>query len=102
LSHLVICRAGSSTLAELAAVGRPAFLIPFPFASDNHQEKNARLFERASAARVFLQDQSTSAQLADAIREMAQHAAAGVDMRQAVLTLHTAEGLDVIVRNLVA
>jgi UDP-N-acetylglucosamine--N-acetylmuramyl-(pentapeptide) pyrophosphoryl-undecaprenol N-acetylglucosamine transferase len=41
-AHLVICRAGASTVAELAAVGRPALLIPYPFATDDHQTANAR------------------------------------------------------------
>ena len=43
-ASLLICRSGSSTLSEIAAVGRAAVLVPFPFASDNHQEKNARVF----------------------------------------------------------
>ena len=42
-ASLVVCRAGSSTLAEIAAVGRAAVLVPFPFASDNHQKKRACL-----------------------------------------------------------
>ncbi len=45
-AHLVICRAGASTVAELAAVGRPALLIPYPFATDDHQTANARAFSR--------------------------------------------------------
>jgi UDP-N-acetylglucosamine--N-acetylmuramyl-(pentapeptide) pyrophosphoryl-undecaprenol N-acetylglucosamine transferase len=46
-AHLVICRAGASTVAELAAVGRPAILIPYPHASDDHQTANARAFAEA-------------------------------------------------------
>ncbi len=57
-SSLLICRSGSSTLAEIATVGRAAVLAPFPFASDNHQEKNARVFSDAGAA--FLMPQGTS------------------------------------------
>lgn len=49
-ASFVICRAGASTLAELAAVGRPAVLVPFPFAADDHQTKNAESFARAGAA----------------------------------------------------
>lgn len=41
-AHLVITRAGASTIGELAAVGRPAIFIPYPYAKDNHQEHNAR------------------------------------------------------------
>jgi UDP-N-acetylglucosamine--N-acetylmuramyl-(pentapeptide) pyrophosphoryl-undecaprenol N-acetylglucosamine transferase len=46
-THLVICRAGASTVAELAALGRPAILIPYPHATDDHQTANARAFAEA-------------------------------------------------------
>lgn len=50
---LVLCRAGATSLAELAAVGAPAVLVPFPFATDNHQEHNAAdLVERGAAVMV--------------------------------------------------
>lgn len=42
-AHLVICRAGASSVAELAAAGRPALLVPFPHAMDDHQTANAKL-----------------------------------------------------------
>jgi UDP-N-acetylglucosamine--N-acetylmuramyl-(pentapeptide) pyrophosphoryl-undecaprenol N-acetylglucosamine transferase len=46
-AHLVICRAGASTVAELAALGRPAILIPYPYAADDHQTANAHAFAEA-------------------------------------------------------
>ncbi|MGB1013085.1 MAG: undecaprenyldiphospho-muramoylpentapeptide beta-N-acetylglucosaminyltransferase, partial [Nannocystaceae bacterium] len=49
-ADLVLCRAGATTVAELAAVGKPAVLIPFPFATDNHQELNARALVEGGAA----------------------------------------------------
>ena len=45
-AHLVICRAGASTVAELAAVGRPALLVPYPYATDDHQTANAARLRR--------------------------------------------------------
>jgi UDP-N-acetylglucosamine--N-acetylmuramyl-(pentapeptide) pyrophosphoryl-undecaprenol N-acetylglucosamine transferase len=69
-ASLVVCRSGSSTLAELAAVRRAAILIPFPFASDNHQEKNARLFTDKSAAEILIQGTSTGKDLAEKIRDV--------------------------------
>lgn len=54
-ADLVICRSGASTLAELAAVKKPALLVPFPFAAANHQEANARVLEKAGAARCLLE-----------------------------------------------
>ena len=47
---LVIARAGATTLAELCAIGRPSILIPFPYAADDHQAKNAEALERLGAA----------------------------------------------------
>ena len=55
VADLVVARAGASTLAELAAFGLPSILIPYPNAAGNHQWHNARLFERAGAARVVEQ-----------------------------------------------
>ncbi len=54
-ADLVICRAGATTLAELAAAGRPAILVPFPFASDDHQRANAEAVRDAGAA-VMIED----------------------------------------------
>jgi UDP-N-acetylglucosamine--N-acetylmuramyl-(pentapeptide) pyrophosphoryl-undecaprenol N-acetylglucosamine transferase len=48
-AQLVICRAGASTVAELAASGRPAILVPYPYATDDHQAANARAFVTAGA-----------------------------------------------------
>ena len=54
-ADLVLCRSGASTLAELAAQRAAAILVPFPAAAANHQELNARVLERAGAARVMLE-----------------------------------------------
>lgn len=64
---LVISRAGATTIAELAACGKPAVLIPFPHAIYGHQERNARVLERAGAAQVILDGGLTGAVLADAV-----------------------------------
>jgi len=66
-SSLVICRAGASTLSELASVGRAAIFIPLPTAADNHQEKNARIFEEAGGALVIPQGSLSGAQFAEKI-----------------------------------
>jgi len=46
-ADLLVCRAGATTLAEIAAAGRPAILVPYPFAADDHQRRNAEAVERA-------------------------------------------------------
>lgn len=72
-ASLVICRAGASTLSELARVKRAAILIPLPTASDNHQAKNAQAFEKAGAAKVLIQTHAQGKDLADMIRNALNH-----------------------------
>jgi len=62
-AHLVIARAGASTVAELAAAGRPAILVPYPHAIDNHQYFNANAFEDAGGGWVMPQEGFTAAAL---------------------------------------
>lgn len=69
-ARLVIARAGASTLSELTALGLPSFLVPFPHAADDHQTANARDLVEAGAARLFVQAETTSEQLAAAIAEV--------------------------------
>ena len=67
-ADLVISRAGATAVAELAAAGRAALLIPFPGATDQHQLENARAMEKAGAARVLVQSELTPERLAGEIR----------------------------------
>jgi UDP-N-acetylglucosamine--N-acetylmuramyl-(pentapeptide) pyrophosphoryl-undecaprenol N-acetylglucosamine transferase len=62
-AHLVVARAGASTVAELACAGRPAVLVPLPHAIDDHQTANARALEEAGAAWVVPQPGFTPAML---------------------------------------
>lgn len=52
-ADLVLCRAGASTVSELGAAGKPAILVPFPYAADNHQLMNAEAFARTGAGIVI-------------------------------------------------
>ena len=63
-AHLVICRAGASTVEELAAAGRPAILVPLPIAADDHQSANGRALVAAGAAIMIPQASFTPARLA--------------------------------------
>ncbi len=54
-AHLVMSRSGASTVAELAAAGKPALLVPFAAAADEHQRRNAEVMEEAGAA-LMLQE----------------------------------------------
>ena len=67
-AHLVIARSGSSSVSELAVIGRPSILVPFPHAVDDHQTANARAFEAAGGCLVIPQPEFTADRLA---RELA-------------------------------
>lgn len=69
-THLVIARAGASTLAEVAAAGRPAILVPLPIATDDHQTANARSFEETGAGWLVPQPQFTAADLAKRVQKL--------------------------------
>ena len=70
-SHLVIARAGASTIAELTAAGRPAILIPLPSATDDHQTWNAREMARSGGARMIAQADFTAIELAKQMQKLA-------------------------------
>ena len=73
-AHLVICRAGASTVAELTAAGRPALLVPYPHAADDHQAANAQRLDDAGAAWLMPQDHFTPQALATRIQELMRNA----------------------------
>jgi UDP-N-acetylglucosamine--N-acetylmuramyl-(pentapeptide) pyrophosphoryl-undecaprenol N-acetylglucosamine transferase len=70
-AHLIIARAGASTIAELTAAGRPAILIPLPIATDDHQTVNAREMAKAGGARMIVQSAFTPATLAAQVEAIA-------------------------------
>ena len=72
-ADLVIARAGATTVAELGVVGKPAILVPYPFAADNHQEVNAREMADAGAALMFRQSELTAEKLAASVAELARN-----------------------------
>jgi UDP-N-acetylglucosamine--N-acetylmuramyl-(pentapeptide) pyrophosphoryl-undecaprenol N-acetylglucosamine transferase len=70
-ADLVVCRAGATTLSELAAAGRPAVLVPLPTAADDHQRKNAQVIARAGGAEVIDERDLTGERLATVITQLA-------------------------------
>lgn len=66
-ADIIVSRAGATTLAEIGVMGKPAILIPYPFAADNHQEKNGSWYVDSGAALLFLQKDLTSDKLAEEI-----------------------------------
>ncbi|MCM2277648.1 MAG: undecaprenyldiphospho-muramoylpentapeptide beta-N-acetylglucosaminyltransferase [Oligoflexia bacterium] len=101
-ASLLICRAGSSTLSEIAAVGRAALLIPFPFASDNHQERNARILAERGAALLLVQAKATGVDLARIVRRLQQHPAELDRMEAAVRQFYRPEAARDVVSGFLA
>src|SRR5215475_8035315 len=66
-ADLVLCRSGASTVAEIAAAGKPAVFVPFPLAADDHQRRNAEAMERAGAAVVLEETRLDDVWLVDTI-----------------------------------
>lgn len=71
--HLAITRSGASTVAELTCIGRPAILVPYPHAMDDHQTANARAVEQAGAAWLVPQPALTADSLADRLTDLLAH-----------------------------
>jgi UDP-N-acetylglucosamine--N-acetylmuramyl-(pentapeptide) pyrophosphoryl-undecaprenol N-acetylglucosamine transferase len=74
-AHLVLCRAGASTLAELTALGRVGILVPYPFAAHQHQEKNALYLQEARAAFLIRNEELTGEKIAAMIEQLLSHRA---------------------------
>ncbi len=71
-ADLVLCRAGATTTAELIAAGKASIMVPFPFAADDHQRKNAEALQAAGAARMILQEDLSADRLATEIEKLVQ------------------------------
>jgi UDP-N-acetylglucosamine--N-acetylmuramyl-(pentapeptide) pyrophosphoryl-undecaprenol N-acetylglucosamine transferase len=66
-ADLIVCRAGAGTVSELAAAGKPSILVPFPFAADDHQTRNAQALEHVGAARLVRDAEMTGEKLFEAV-----------------------------------
>jgi len=72
-ADLIVCRAGATTTAELIAAGKASLMIPFPFAADDHQRKNAEAMRDSGAARMILEQDLSASGLAKQIIELARN-----------------------------
>lgn len=86
-ADLILCRAGASTLSELAYMGKPVIIIPSPNVTNNHQEKNARVLEKAGGAKVFLEGEFDAPALMDTVRGLLGDSTQLEAMSQAMLSL---------------
>jgi UDP-N-acetylglucosamine--N-acetylmuramyl-(pentapeptide) pyrophosphoryl-undecaprenol N-acetylglucosamine transferase len=70
VADLVVCRAGATSVAELAAVGLPSILVPYPNSAGDHQLHNARALERIGAAQVLRDSDLARGRLPDMVAEL--------------------------------
>lgn len=102
-AHLVVARAGASTIADLTAAGRPAILVPLPSAADDHQTANAREMAKLGGARVIGQAEFTAERLAREVEAMVadpESLAAAADRARACGRPRAAEALADLVERL--
>ncbi len=83
-ADLVICRAGAGTVSELAAAGMPSILVPFPFAADDHQRKNAEALVQAGAARMIADKELSGGRLFQEVEALRLNPPALASMRERV------------------
>jgi UDP-N-acetylglucosamine--N-acetylmuramyl-(pentapeptide) pyrophosphoryl-undecaprenol N-acetylglucosamine transferase len=94
---LVVCRAGATTTAELIAAGKASIMIPFPFAADDHQRKNAEALQHAGAARMILQQDLSGDALAQEITALIREPDRITAMQQAARKLARGDAAAVVV-----
>lgn len=73
MSDLVVSRSGAMTITEISALGKPAIFIPYPFATENHQEYNAKVLEKVDAAKIILDKDLNSTKLNNTINEIVEN-----------------------------
>lgn len=97
-ADLVICRAGASTISELTALGVPALIVPSPYVTNNHQEKNARALEEAGGAVVLLEKDSSGQALFQAACGILHNAEQRRSMERAMASLGILDATERIYR----
>ncbi len=93
-ADLILCRAGASTLSELAYMGKPVIIVPSPNVTNNHQEKNARVLERAGGAKVLLEGEFDAQSLLDTVRALLDDKAALEAMSASMRSLAVPDATD--------
>lgn len=87
VADLIIARAGASSLTEIAQAGRPAILVPYPYAADDHQTRNAEVFATAGAAKLVQERDLSATRLATLADDILNRPAIRADMAAAARAL---------------
>jgi UDP-N-acetylglucosamine--N-acetylmuramyl-(pentapeptide) pyrophosphoryl-undecaprenol N-acetylglucosamine transferase len=101
-ADLVVCRAGATTLAELTTLGKPAILIPYPYAADDHQRANAEVLVQAGAAHMILDADLTPERVSQVIRMLMTNRQQLADMARAAAALGRPDATAAVVRECLA
>lgn len=86
-ADLIVCRAGATTCAEIAAAGKAAVMVPLPGAADDHQRRNAEAMENQGAVRMIIQSELTRERLADLLNKLLSEPSSIADMGTAARTM---------------
>jgi UDP-N-acetylglucosamine--N-acetylmuramyl-(pentapeptide) pyrophosphoryl-undecaprenol N-acetylglucosamine transferase len=101
-ADLVICRAGATTIAEVTACGKGCIFIPYPYAADDHQRKNAESLVKKGAGRMILEEDLTGGHLAAEILDLIDHPDKVSGMERAARGLAQLDAAQAIVAAMVA
>lgn len=101
-ADIVICRSGASTVAELAAVGKPALLIPLPTSADDHQKKNAQAVVANGSAIMLEQNQLNIKSLNELILGLQKNPDQLKQMSEKMKSLHQPRAAEVIAKDILA
>ncbi|MGM0369223.1 MAG: undecaprenyldiphospho-muramoylpentapeptide beta-N-acetylglucosaminyltransferase [Bacillota bacterium] len=102
IADLVVSRAGATGLAEITASGLAAVLVPYPHATDNHQEYNARSLEKNGAAKVILDQDLTANNLGSLVEKLLSDEQQLEQMRKASLAVGEPQAADKLIRTMMA
>jgi UDP-N-acetylglucosamine--N-acetylmuramyl-(pentapeptide) pyrophosphoryl-undecaprenol N-acetylglucosamine transferase len=87
VADLAIARSGASSMSELAYFGVPSLLVPYPYAAEDHQTRNAEIFDKAGAARLMRESDLNADTLADAVRSIFNDTRKAGEMKKAAQKL---------------
>ena len=93
-ADLILCRAGASTISELCYMAKPVIMVPSPNVTNGHQEKNARVLERAGGAKVLLEGEFDAASLLEDIKSLLSDEEKLASMAEAMKSLAVTEATD--------
>jgi UDP-N-acetylglucosamine--N-acetylmuramyl-(pentapeptide) pyrophosphoryl-undecaprenol N-acetylglucosamine transferase len=101
-ADLVVARSGASTLTEISLAGLPSILVPFPFAADDHQTANAKVFADAKAAKLIREKELTPTSLAELLSQLHTNPGALKNMANAAKSLAIPDAADQVVAKILA